>query len=103
MVVIEQKWLFSGKSSFIRPSGCIREKVIVFGQSGCIRAKLVVFGQKKFYSGKNCCIPVKEVVSGQMVVFEKKPISTILSNTTTYSRIQQICPNKTTFGCIRAK
>ena len=33
---------------------------------------MVVFGQKKFYSGKSCCIPDKEVILGQMVVFEQK-------------------------------
>ena len=49
-----QKWLYSGKSGFIRgknvivfgPSGCNRATLIVFGQSGCVLAKVVVFGQK---------------------------------------------------------
>ena len=31
--------------------GCIRLKVVVFGQIGCIRAEVVVFGQKLFFSG----------------------------------------------------
>ena len=35
-----QKWFFSGKI------GCVRAKVVTFGQKGCIRAKVVVFGQK---------------------------------------------------------
>ena len=44
--------------------GCIRAKVIVFGQcgsfgqSGCIRAKVVVFGHSGF-------IRVKETIFGQ--------------------------------------
>ena len=52
MVVLGQKWLCSLKSSIIRSnwlysgkSGRIREK-------GCIREKVVVFGQKWLYSGK---------------------------------------------------
>ena len=57
MVVFGQKWLHSGKSSFIQAklvvvgqSGCIRDKVVVFLKSGCIWAKVVVFGQKLLYS-----------------------------------------------------
>ena len=46
MVVFEKKWLQSEKS------GCIRAKVVVFGQSDCIRAKVVVFEQELFFSGK---------------------------------------------------
>ena len=45
MVVFGQKLFYSGKSSFIWESGCIRSKVVVFGQSGSI-------GAKKLYSGK---------------------------------------------------
>ena len=41
-----QKWLYLGKSGFIRA------KQAVFGQSGCIRAKVFVFGQNWLYSGK---------------------------------------------------
>ena len=64
--------LYSGRSSCIRygwlifsKCGCIRAKVVVFGQkwlhscnvvvigeSGCTRAKMVVFGQRYFSSGK---------------------------------------------------
>ena len=46
MVLVGQKWLYSGKI------GCIRAKMVVFGQSGCIRikwsysGKVLVFGQK---------------------------------------------------------
>ena len=59
MVVVEQ-------------SGCIRTKVVVFGQewlysgkSGCIRAKVVVFRQSRgirgkwLYSGKSGCSRTK--------------------------------------------
>ena len=62
----------------IRQSGCIRAKVVVFGQkmlysgkSGCVHAKwlclgkVVVFGQKLFYSGKSACIVAKVVVIGK--------------------------------------
>ena len=38
MVVIGERWLYSGK-------------VVVFGQSDCIRAEVVVFGLKWFYWG----------------------------------------------------
>ena len=34
------EWLYSGIS------GCIRAKVVVFGQSGCTREKVVVFGHR---------------------------------------------------------
>ena len=57
-------WLYSGKS------GCIREKVVVFGQIGCIRVKWLytgkvdIFGQMLLYSGKNGCIRTKVVVVG---------------------------------------
>ena len=44
MVVVGQKWYYSGKSGFIQTNGCIRAKVVVLGQSGCIRAKVVLFG-----------------------------------------------------------
>ena len=67
MVVIAEKWFYSGKSGCIREkvvvfgqsgcirarSGCIRAKVVVFGQSGCIQAKVVVFVQKWFFSGSS--------------------------------------------------
>ena len=36
------KWLYSGKS------GCIRAKVVVFGQKRLYSGKVVVFGQKWF-------------------------------------------------------
>ena len=40
-----QMWLLSGKS------GCIRAKVVLFGQRGNSRAKVVIFGYKWLYSG----------------------------------------------------
>ena len=66
MVVFSQKRLYSGKG------GCIRVKVVAFGQGGsdpskwlysgscgCIRAKMIFLGQygcirvKLFFSGRN--------------------------------------------------
>ena len=57
---------------YLGKSGCIREKVVVFGQkwlysgivvvfrqSGCILAKVVVFGKMWLYSGKSCCYGAK--------------------------------------------
>ena len=38
VVVFGKKWLYLGNG------GCIRAKVVVFGQGGLVRAKLVVFG-----------------------------------------------------------
>ena len=43
MVVFGQKLLFSGKS------GYNRTKWLYSSESGCIRAKVVVFGQKWLY------------------------------------------------------
>ena len=46
--------------------------MVVFGQSGCIRVKVVVFGQKLFYSGKcfnlgkSGCIREKVILFGQI-------------------------------------
>ena len=33
--------------------------MVVLGQSGCIRAKVVVFGQKLLHSGKSGCTRAK--------------------------------------------
>ena len=65
-------------------SGCIRAKILDFGQTGCIWAKVVVFrkvllfGQNWLYAGKRCSIRAKVVVfgqkwsySGKLVVFEQ--------------------------------
>ena len=58
MVVIGQKWFYSGIS------GCIRAKVIVLGQGSFIRAKVVGFEQKWLFSCENGSIRAKVVVIG---------------------------------------
>ena len=40
VVVVLQKWLYSGKS------GCVLAESVVFGKNGCIRRKDVVNGKK---------------------------------------------------------
>ena len=57
-MVVFQKWLYL-------------DKVVVFGQSGCIRAKVVVFGQK-LYSGKVVVFWQKWLYSGKVVVLGEK-------------------------------
>ena len=52
VVAFGQKWLYSDKSGFIQA------KVVVFGKSGCIRAKKVVCWQSGF-------IRVKVVLFGR--------------------------------------
>ena len=65
------KWLYSGKSSLIGQSGCIRAKRLYLDESGCIRAKwlysgeMVVFWQKMLYSEKKDCIRAKWLFSGR--------------------------------------
>ena len=75
--------MYSCKSGYIREkgdifrrSGCIRAKVVVFGQkwlysdkSGCIRAKVFVFGRKWLSLGNSGCIWTKWFYSGKIVVF----------------------------------
>ena len=52
VVVLGQKWYYSGQSCFIRTNGCIRAKWLLSEESGCIRAKclysaeVVVFVEK---------------------------------------------------------
>ena len=58
-VVFEHNWLYSSKS------GCIRKKMLVFGQRCCIRAEVVVIEQKWLYLGKIGCIRAKVVVFEQ--------------------------------------
>ena len=72
MVVLGQKWLYSGKVVVFRQSGYIWAGVVAFeqnclylGKSGCIRAKMVVFGQKWLYS---CTF----VYAGKVVVVGQK-------------------------------
>ena len=46
--------------------------MVVFGQGGCIRVKVVIFGQKMLYSGKSGCIRAKVVVFGQRWLYSGK-------------------------------
>ena len=39
--------------------------MVVFGQSGCIRRKVVAFGQKLVVFGQGGCIRAKVIVFGQ--------------------------------------
>ena len=65
-------------------NGCIRAKVVVFGQSGCVLEKAAVFEKKWLYSGKsgciravirqNGCIRAVVVVFGQKCVFSGKVV-----------------------------
>ena len=64
VVVIGQKYLYSGKSGCSRQSGCIRAKVVVFGQKWLYSGKVVVFRQKWLYSVKSGCIWAKVVLIG---------------------------------------
>ena len=63
MDLIGKKWFYSGKS------GCIRTKVVVFGQKWLYLCKVVVFGQKFLYSGKSGCIRAKWSYSDKLVDF----------------------------------
>ena len=58
VVVFEQNCCYSGKN------GCIRTKLVVFGQKFLCSGKVVVFGQKWWYSGKSGCIRAEVVVFG---------------------------------------
>ena len=46
-----------------RQSGCDPKKI------GCIREKVIVFGQKWLYSGKSCCIRENWLDWGQVSVY----------------------------------
>ena len=48
--------------------------MVVFRPIGCIRAKVVVFGQKWLYSGKSDCVRAKVVVSGKSGVILPKVV-----------------------------
>ena len=65
MIVFGQKWLYSGKI------GCIRAKVVLFGQSGFIR-DIWLYSGKLVYSGKSGCIQAKWLYSDKMVVIGQK-------------------------------
>ena len=62
MVVLRQKWLYSGKS------GCIRVSLLYMGKFGChaqnwlYSCKVVVFWKKLLYSGKSGCLRTKRLV-----------------------------------------
>ena len=61
MVVLGQKWLFSGKVVVFGQYDCIQAgwlysgKKVVFDPSFLCSGKMVVFGQKWFYLGKSGC------------------------------------------------
>ena len=58
MVSFDQKWMYSSKVVVVGQNCCIRKKWLYLGKSGFIRAKLDIF----VLSG---CIRVKVVVFGQ--------------------------------------
>ena len=65
MVLLGQKWFYSGKSGFIRTRLLFSGKMVLFDKNGCIGTKVVVFRQKWLYSGKKGCNQAKVVVLGQ--------------------------------------
>ena len=52
MVVIGQKWLYSGKSGCIQAKWLYSGKVVVLNKGDCILSIVVLFGKKGLYSGK---------------------------------------------------
>ena len=70
-VVFWQKWLYSCRR------GCIRDKVVAFGQSGCYRSKwlysdnVVVFGQSGCIREEGVVIGHELLYSGKVVVVEE--------------------------------
>ena len=68
VVVFGQKWLYSGKR------GCIRETVAIFGFSGCIRAKVVVLSQRSIIRAKVVVFGNNWLYSGKVIVFGKKRV-----------------------------
>ena len=72
VVVLEQKWFYSGKVVVVRGKWLYSGKVVVYGQnwlysckSGRFRAKVVLFGQ-------GGCGQGKWLYSGKVVVFGQK-------------------------------
>ena len=59
VVVFGQKWLYSDKVVVFGQSGCIRARWLFLRKSCCFRAKVVVIGQKWLYAGKHGCIRAK--------------------------------------------
>ena len=45
VLVMEKKWFHSGKSGCNRAKWSYSNKLVVVDKSGCIRAKVVLFGQ----------------------------------------------------------
>ena len=52
--------------------GCIPAKLLYSVKKGCVREKVVVFGQKSLYCSKSGYIREKLLNSGKVVVFGKK-------------------------------
>ena len=67
--------VFVKKQLYLRRSGCIGAKVVVFGKIYCIQAMWLhssnvdLFVQKWLYSGSSCCIRAYWLYSGKMVLF----------------------------------
>ena len=61
-----QEWLYLDKVVVFEQNNCVQVKWLYSGKSGCIRAKVVLFGQKWLYSGKIGCIRAKVVIFGQI-------------------------------------
>ena len=82
-----------------------REKWLNLGKSGCIRTKVVVFGQMRFYSvkigctkGQNICIKGKVVVIGQTACIRAKVV--VFCQKWLYSQKVVVFGQS---GCVRAK
>ena len=54
MVILGQKWLYSGKNGYIWTKVIVfGKKIVLFGKTGCIREKVVVFMHAGFILRKN--------------------------------------------------
>ena len=69
VVVYGQSSCFLAKWLYLDKSGCIQVSLVVIGQKWLYSGKVVVFGQKWFYSDKSGFIRVKVVVFGRVAVF----------------------------------
>ena len=65
MVLIGQKWLYLGKSGFIKAKVVVFEKVVVIGHKWLFSGKVVLIAQKRLYSSKVVEIGKKVDVFGQ--------------------------------------
>ena len=90
-------WLCSDRS------GCIREKVVVFGKRWLCSGEVVVIGQNWLYSDKTGFIRAKWFYSGKLVVFGQSSIRfyTVLYGQRRCIREKWLYSGKG--GCIRAK